>query len=39
MYSINFPENSKKYNRAIYLFVNGIDIHKLKAKDSEIVAT
>ena len=46
MYPINFTENNKKlclslhYNRAIsYLFVNGKEIHKLKAKDSEIVAT
>ena len=46
MYPINFTENNKKlclslhYNGAIsYLFVNGKEIHKLKAKDSEIVAT
>ena len=44
MYSINFPENNKKfclslhYNGAnLYLFVNGIEIIKLKAKDHEIV--
>ena len=46
MYSIHFTEYSKKfclslhYNGAnIYLFVNGKEIHKFKAKDSEIVAT
>ena len=46
LYSINFTENNKKfclglhYNGAnSYLFVNGIKIHKFKAKDSEIVAT
>ena len=46
MYSINFTEQSKKfclnlhYDRAnYYLFVNGKEIHKFKAKDSEIVAT
>ena len=45
-YSINFTEHNKKsclsllYNGAnIYLFVNGKEIHKFKAKDSEIVAT
>ena len=45
MYSINFTENNKKfclsshYNGAnSYLFVNGIDIIKFKAKYSEIVA-
>ena len=44
LYSINFTENNKKfclslhYNRAnSYLFVNGTEIHKFKAKDSEIV--
>ena len=44
-YSINFTENNKKfclslhYNGAIsYLFVNGTEIIKFKAKDSEIVA-
>ena len=42
--SINFTENNKKfclslhYNGAnSYLFVNGTEIHKFKAKDSEIV--
>ena len=46
MYSIKFTEKDKKfclslhYNRAnSYLFVNGKEIHKFKAKDSEIVAT
>ena len=45
-YSINFTEKDKKfclslhYNRAnSYLFVNGKEIIKFKAKDSEIVAT
>ena len=46
MYSINFTERDKRfclslhYNGAnSYLFVNGKEIHKFKAKDSEIVAT
>ena len=46
MYSINFAEKNKKfclslhYNGAnTYLFVNGTEIHKFKAKDSKIVAT
>ena len=46
MYSINFTENIKRfclslhYNGAnSYLFVNGTEIHKFKAKDSEIVTT
>ena len=46
LYSINFTENNKKfclslhYNGAnSYLFVNGTEIYKFKAKDSEIVAT
>ena len=46
MYSINFTEHDKEfclslhYNRAnSHLFVNGTEIHKFKAKDSEIVAT
>ena len=45
MYSINFTLTKKKfclslhYNGAnSYLFVNGIEIYKFKAKDSEIVA-
>ena len=46
MYSINFTEHNNKfclslhYNGAnSYLFVDGKEIHKFKAKDSEIVAT
>ena len=46
MYSINFTENIKRfclslhYNGAnSYLFVNGTEIHKFKAKNSEIVTT
>ena len=46
IYSIIFTENSKKsglslcYNAAeSYLFVNGRQIYKFKAKDSEILAT
>ena len=46
MYSINFTEHNKKfcfslhYNGAnSYLFFNGKEIIKFKAKDSEIVAT
>ena len=46
MYSINCTVTGKKfclilhYNGAnSYLFVNGTEIHKFKAKDSEIVAT
>ena len=46
LYSINFTEKDKKiclslhYNGAnIYLFVNDTEIHKFKAKDSEIVAS
>ena len=45
MYSINFTKNKKfclslLYNGAnSYLFVNGREIYKFKAKDSEIVAT
>ena len=45
MYSINFTEKNKKfcfnlhYNGAnSYLFVNGTEIYKFKAKDSEIIA-
>ena len=45
MYSIKFTEHNKKfcsslhYNGAnCYLFVNGKEIHKFKAKDSEIIA-
>ena len=46
MYSINFTMTKKKfclslhYNGAnSYLFVNGTEIYKFKAKDSEIVAS
>ena len=46
MYSINFTEHSKKFCLSLhynggngYLFVNGKEIHKFKAKDSEIVTT
>ena len=46
MYSISFTVTKKKfclslhYNGAnSYLFVNGTEIYKFKAKDSEIVAT
>ena len=45
-HSINFTEKNKKiclslhYNGAnSYLFVNGTEIYKFKAKDSEIVAS
>ena len=44
MDSINFTENNKKFCLSLhyngtnsYLFVNGKEIHKFKAKDSEIV--
>ena len=46
MHLINYTEHNKKfclslhYNGAnSYLFVNGKEIHKFKAKDSVIVAT
>ena len=46
LYSINFTENNKKFRLTLYytgansyLFVNGTEIYKFKAKDSEIVAT
>ena len=46
MYLINFTKTNKKfclslyYNREdSYLFVNGTEIYKFKAKDSKIVAT
>ena len=46
MYSINFKATKKKfclslyYNGAnSYLFVNGTEIYKFKAKDSKIVAS
>ena len=45
MYSINFTEQNKKFYLSLhynwansYLFVNGEEIHKFKAKDSEITA-
>ena len=46
LYAINFTENNKKFCLSLdynggnsYLFVNGREIYKFKAKDSEIVAT
>ena len=46
MYSINFTVTKKKFCVSLhynggnsYLFVNGIEIYKFKAKDSEIVAS
>ena len=46
MYSVNPTDNRKKYCLSLhyncansYLFVNGTEIIKFKAKDSEIVAT
>ena len=46
IYSINFTGHNKKFCLSLhcngansYLFVNGKEIHKFKAKDSEIVAT
>ena len=46
MYSINFTVAKKKFCLSLhcngtngYLFVNGTEIYKFKAKDSEIVAT
>ena len=46
LYSINFTVTKKKFCLSLhyngvnsYLFVNGKEIHKFKAKDSEIVAT
>ena len=46
MYSFNYTVTSKKlclslyYNEAnSYLFVNGTEIYKFKAKDSQIAAT
>ena len=45
MYSFNFTENNKKFYLSLhyngansYLFVNGTEIYKFKAKDSETVA-
>ena len=44
MYSVNFTDNGDKYCLSLhyngansYLFVNGTEIYKFKAKDSEIV--
>ena len=46
MYSIIFTEHDKEFCLSLHynianshLFVNGTEIHKFKAKDSEIVAT
>ena len=46
MYSINFTVTKKKFCLSLhyngensYLFVNGTEIFKFKAKDSEILAT
>ena len=46
IYSINFTENNKKFwlslnynEKNSYSFVNGGKIYKIKAKDSEIVAS
>ena len=46
IYSINFTVTRKRFSLSFhyngtksYLFVNGTEIYKLKAKDSEIVAT
>ena len=46
LHKINFTENNKTFCLSLhyigansYLFVNGTEIHKLKTKDSEIVAT
>ena len=46
MYTINFTVTKKKFCSSLYynganshLFVNGTEIYKFKAKDSEIVAT
>ena len=46
MYSINFAEHNKKFCLTFhingansYSFVNGTEIHKFKAKDSEVEAT
>ena len=46
MYSISFTECNKTFRLSLhyngvksYLFVNGKEIHKFKAKDSEIAAT
>ena len=46
MYSINFTENKKKFCLSLhyngvnsYLLFDSQEIHKFKAKDSEIVVT
>ena len=46
MYSISFTEKNKRFCLSLhyngtnsYLFVNGTEIYKFKAKDSEIVAS
>ena len=46
MYSISFTEKNKRFFLSLhyngtnsYLFVNGTEIYKFKAKDSETVAT
>ena len=46
LYSINFTENNKKFCLSLhyngtnsYLFLNSTEVHKFKAKDSEIVTT
>ena len=46
MYSINFTGNNKKFSLSLHyngasscLFVNGTEIYKFKAKDSEIVTS
>ena len=46
MYSVNFTDHRKKYCLSLhyngansYLFVNGTEIYKFKAKDSEIAAS
>ena len=46
MYSINFTVTRKRFCFSLhyngtnsYLFVKGIEIHKSKAKDSDIIAT
>ena len=46
MYSVNFTDNGDKYCLSLryngvnsYLFINGTEIIKFKAKDSKIVAS
>ena len=46
MYSINFTMTKKKFSLSLhynggnsYLFINGTEIYKFKAKDPEMVAT